>query len=235
MLRIAVVDDDRKVTEKVSEYIHSFCSQNGHHVLVTEFSDGSCLLENYTSEYDIIFLDIKMKHMDGVETAEQIRKTDPDTILIFLTQTVQYALAGYKVDAMDYMIKPVDYYSFELVFRKALRRLEQNRPRMIVLNVNGNRRVIQLSQLCYVEVYDHYLTYHTIDEDIRMKGTLADAKKELAHNGFFQCSRYMLVNIRYISAVNQKDIVVCGRIFDISRPRRRELIGLLAETGGEIR
>ena len=98
---------------------------------------------------------------------------------------------------------------------------------MIVLNVNGNRRVIQLSQLCYVEVYDHYLTYHTIDEDIRMKGTLADAKKELAHNGFFQCSRYMLVNIRYISAVNQKDIVVCGRIFDISRPRRRELIGLL--------
>ena len=76
---------------------------------MTVFADGVDILEDYRAVYDIIFLDVEMKHLDGMTTAERIRQMDADVILIFITNMAQYAIRGYSVGALDYVLKPVPY------------------------------------------------------------------------------------------------------------------------------
>lgn len=112
MLRIAVVEDDAPTREKLCTLIRDHAVSKGKDLAVTPLEDGSSLLGGALSGYDIIFLDIMLLGLTGMEVAERIRAGDPDVVLVFVTNAAQYAIKGYAVGALDFVLKPVNPYEF---------------------------------------------------------------------------------------------------------------------------
>ena len=122
MIRLALVEDDTLYRSQLREYIDKYSAASGEKFTVTEFSDGDEIAFGYKAVYDIILMDIEMKFMDGMMAAEEIRKKDTEVIIIFITNSPQYAIKGYAVDALDYVLKPVSYYAFSQRLRRAIER-----------------------------------------------------------------------------------------------------------------
>ena len=112
MIKIAIVEDDKNYSQTLQNYIKKF--EQEYHVMfqISIFSDGLDIVSDYSGDFDIILLDIQMKHLDGMKTAQSIRRFDEDVIFIFITSTVEFAIQGYLVDALGYLLKPVPYLPF---------------------------------------------------------------------------------------------------------------------------
>lgn len=223
-LTIAIVDDDSDYAAELAANVARACETRGLEARCRRFSDGASFSRQYRPEYSTIFMDIGMKQMDGLTCAAEIRRTDPDTPLIFVTQLAQYAIQGYKVNALDFLVKPVDYYSFELVFRRALQQYERIRPRSLLLNIKGKRVVLAQNDIYSVEVFRHYLTWHTVSGDYTLKGTLEEAAAQLNAAQFYQCHRCYLVNLARITSVGADGVQVGGQRIEVSRARREGLL-----------
>ena len=118
MYKIAIVDDDKSASEKLKKMISEFGDSYGTELSADEFSDGESLLNSEFIAYDIIFLDIGMEGRNGLEVAKELRARDYKSLLIFCTNLEQYAINGYEVDAMGYLIKPVGEYAFNKNMKK---------------------------------------------------------------------------------------------------------------------
>lgn len=235
MLRIAIVDDDMESIRTVRSYIQRFCSVQELQWDAALFQDAKDLLRHYNSDYDLIFLDIDMPGINGMDAAKTIRTTDGDTALIFVTQMAQYAINGYQVDALDFIVKPVEYYSFEMAFRKFLRIYQQRTKQNIAVMVKGKLTILPFSAIKYIEVIDHYLTYHTSRGDYTVKGTLSDVEDSLAGGPFFKCNRCYIVNVQAITAVEKDRVLIDSIGIDVSRSKRKEMLRIVVESlGGNI-
>ena len=117
MINIAIVEDEKLYVSQFKEYISRYEKESGNRINVSVFPDGAEIVENYSGDFDIILMDIQMKYMDGMTAAEQIRKLDSEVIIMFITNMTQYAIRGYEVDALDYVVKPVEYFSFSQKYR----------------------------------------------------------------------------------------------------------------------
>lgn len=235
MLKIAIVDDEQESIDLLKTYIKQFCDAKGMEYELFVCYDGKELVRSYKKKYDIIFLDIEMKDLDGISAARQIRKKDQDTIIVFVTQMAQYAIRGYEVEALDYVVKPVEYYSFELVFRKILKHLKRKSAQDIVINYRDTIRILPQSEICYIEVLDHYITYHMTNESVTVKGTLGDVEKKLDGMMFYRCNRCYLVNLGKITEIDRDGITVGGKKIEVSRSRKKGLIKAVTEyLGGGI-
>ena len=123
MIRVAIVEAEAEVRELLIGYVQRYTQQYGTAVEVKTFADGVEILEDYRPAYDLFLLDIEMKHLDGMETARRIRELDPDVMLVFITNMAQYAIKGYAVGALDYVLKPVPYFAFSQQLQKAVNQL----------------------------------------------------------------------------------------------------------------
>ena len=110
MLKIAVVEDQQEVRDELCRFIRQYAAENSLQVEVLPVEDGAVIAEHYEPGYDIIFMDVEMPGLDGFGAAEKIRAVDADAVLVFVTNMAQYAIKGYEVDALDYVLKPVNYY-----------------------------------------------------------------------------------------------------------------------------
>ena len=138
MIRIAIVDDDADDLKLLQSNIERFFQSSGGEYSLFAFSDGEDLLYRYDGSYDVIFLDVEMRWCNGIDVARSIRERDRDTALIFISRIAQYAVQGYSVDALDYILKPVEYASFEKKMQKALHHVESHRAHRIRISQDGD-------------------------------------------------------------------------------------------------
>ena len=124
MLRIATVEDDTNDLEALRTHLKRYEKENGLKFLITEFRDGEDIVTDYSADYDLILMDIEMAFLNGMKAAEKIRELDKDVVIIFITNMPQYAIQGYKVNALDYMLKPISYFSFSESMGRALHRVK---------------------------------------------------------------------------------------------------------------
>lgn len=160
-MRVAVVEDEKEQREQLQTYITQYAQEAGMSIEVELFPSGRELLEGYSSKYDVILLDIEMPEIDGMETARQIRTQDEEVVLMFVTNLAQYAINGYGVGALDFVLKPVNYYTFSVRFARAIARARQRENGQILLNLPDCVRKINTQQIYYVEVQNRMLHYHT--------------------------------------------------------------------------
>ena len=153
MTRIAIVEDEAAVREQLAGYVQRYTRQYGTQFEVTMFTDGVEILEDYRPVYDIIFLDVEMQHLDGMETARRIRELDSDVLLIFITNMAQYAIKGYAVGALDYVLKSVPYFAFSQQLQKAVNQLAKRTRHYLAVPVDGGMRRLDAATIYYCLLY----------------------------------------------------------------------------------
>ena len=111
-IRIGVVEDDPASCQLVLDYLNRYQQENGEQFTVSVFDDGARIVEKYTPVYDILLLDIEMSEMDGMAAARRIRERDDKVVIVFITAAPQYAISGYEVRALSYLLKPLPWFAF---------------------------------------------------------------------------------------------------------------------------
>ena len=209
MLKIAVVEDQTEVRESLSQFIRQYAGEQGLQAEVEPFADGAVIAEGYQPGYDIIFLDVEMPRLGGFGAAERIRAVDPDVVLVFVTNMAQYAIRGYEVDALDFVLKPVNYYQFSTKLARALQRVQRRKGGQIALQTAGRVQLLNTEDIYWLETRDRMLHYHTSTGVWSVRSSLQNAEKQLAPYHFAKCNQCYLVNLRYVRAV-QNDMVQVG-------------------------
>lgn len=229
MFHIAIVEDEVVYRDILKAYLKRYEEENSLHFKVSEFSDGDQIVHKYSADYDIIFMDIQMKFMDGMKAAEEIRKLDGKVILMFITNMTQYAIRGYEVDAMDYIVKPVEYFSFSQKLGRAIQRIPKKDSRVINVPVEGGTSKLRLDEIFYVESFGHDLEYRTVKGSVKSRGTLKDLEQELAPHGFFRSGKSYLVNLHYVDAVRNGCCYIGNDKLVISRQKKKEFMNALVK------
>ena len=234
MIRVAIVEDDAEVQGVLQEYVRRYTRQYGTEFEVTLFADGVDILDDYRAVYDIIFLDVEMKHLDGMTTAERIRQMDAEVILIFITNMAQYAIKGYSVGALDYVLKPVPYFAFSQQLQKAVNQLARRARHYLAVPVDGGMRRLDTAAIYYMESDGHKVCFYTEDGDFIAPGALKSFEEKLANRPFARCNSGYLVNLAQVRGVQQSEVQVGPHTLQISRPRRKSFLAALADyIGGE--
>lgn len=233
MLRIAVVEDDAPTREKLCTLIRDHAVSKGKDLAVTPLEDGSSLLGGALSGYDIIFLDIMLPGLTGMEVAERIRAGDPNVVLVFVTNAAQYAIKGYAVGALDFVLKPVNPYEFLVKLERALERAAQRRQRPITLQTADGVQVLSSRDILYVETRDRKLFYHTTRGCFAVRSSMQSAEALLGSLRFMRCNQCYLVNLRHVQSV-QGDFVTVGRDrLEVSRRQRAAFLEAMLQYVGD--
>ena len=233
MIRLAIVDDNVSDQTLLRQYLRQFSQETGEECNISIFPDGIAMIEEFRPGlYDLIILDIQLPHLDGMSVARELRNLDELALILFITNVAQYALKGYEVGALDYMLKPVSYYSFALKMKKARRVLRERVQEARMLPFNGELRRIPLRSILYVEVTNHQLCFHTYEGDSIVNGSLKTWEADLLPHHFVRCNNCYLVNLLHVLGVTTDTVRVEGILLKISRPRRKEFMRALSEYYG---
>ena len=228
MKRIAVIDDDARIRERLTAYLNQYASEHGEYFQVTAFSFPGLFLTNYKPDYDLVLMDIDMPGMNGLDAARRLRELDERVVLLFITNLAQYAIKGYEVAATDFLVKPVSYRTFEQKLTRALRYVpESSRPNLLIKTEDGTVTV-ELDDILYIEVQGHYVFYHTLKETYRVRGSLKQTVEEISDDQFFVCDKCCIVNLACVEAVKGNAVVVAGEEVNVSRPKKKALMDALA-------
>ena len=229
MIKIAIVEDEAAVRDQLTDYVRRYTRQYGTEFEVTCFTDGDEILENYRPAFDIIFLDVEMKRLNGMETAQRIRELDDDVLLIFITNMAQYAIKGYSVGALDYVLKPVPYFAFSQQLQKAVNQLARRARHYLAVPVDGGMRRLDTAAIYYMESDGHKVCFYTEDGDFIAPGALKAFEEKLANRPFARCNSGYLVNLAQVRGVQQSEVQVGPHTLQTSRPRRKAFLAALAD------
>ena len=227
MIRIALVEDDPLYTKQLREYLTRFEEENHTRFSIREFRDGDEIALDYRAEYDIILMDIQMNYMDGMTAAREIRKRDGEVAIIFITNMSAYAIRGYSVDALDYILKPFSYFTFSTSLEKAISRLQKRTKRYLYLANRGGSQKVEAGRIYFVEVDGHSLAYHTADGLLTATGTMKEVEESLTGMSFFRCNKCYLVNLEHVDGIRGDDALVHGTPVQISRAKKKAFLDAL--------
>ena len=232
MYRVAIVEDDKNFRDQLQEYLKAYGEENQIVFQISEFADGIQVLEEYKKEYDLILLDIEMPVMNGMDAAEKIREIDEDVVLMFITNMAQYAIRGYSVGALDFIMKPITYYTFSMKMTRALKRVKPKEEANLILNTSDGLKSLETKQIYYVEVQNRMLHYHTDEGEIIVRGTLQGAEELLQQYSFAKCNHWYIVNLAHVKEVAKNVAVVGPYEVEISRRNKTSFLKALTEFMG---
>lgn len=233
MITIAIVEDEEAYAKQLTEYIEKYQQESGKRFRIVRFQDGDEIVEKYTGEYDIILMDIQMQFMDGMTAAEEIRKLDTKVVIMFITNMTNYAIRGYEVDAMDYVLKPVSYFAFARKLERAIGRIPQTTGTPVKVNTPEGVVRLDAGAIYYIESEGHNLIYHTGNGELRERAKMQDAEEKFAPLGFFRSNKGYLVNLEYVDGVKDGCCVIHGEELLISRARKNDFMTALTKYMGE--
>lgn len=232
MLKIAAVEDQKLAAEQLHSFLDRFSQERGERFEVALFEDAIGFLDRYRPVYGLVFMDIGLPFMNGMEAARRLRELDSQIVLIFVTNMAQFAVKGYEVNALDYIVKPVKYSDFERKLARVVSRKKSTGDAIVVTQQSGIRRVL-LSEIRCIEVQGHKLLFHMEDGVLPGSGTLLETEEKLKSKGFLRCNKCYLVNTLHIATVEGYTLVMSGGDeLQISRPRKKNFMSELAESMG---
>ena len=234
MIHIALVEDEEEYRKEFLSYLRRYEQESGRQFRISVFSDGEDIVSSYKADYDLILMDIAMRFMDGMTAAEKIRELDQEVVIIFITNMPQFVMKGYAVDALDYVLKPVNYFAFSQRIERAISRMSRRREQYFTVPVRGGIRKLSVSNILYVEVQDHDLLFHTRNESILTRGSLAEVEAKLGNAGFFRCNKYCLVNLAFADSLRGIDLVVAGEHIQVSRAKKKAMLDALNNYLNEV-
>ena len=234
MIRIAVVEDEEYYVNQLTGYLNEYQKTEKEELDITVYRDGDAVTAEYKSQFDIILMDIQMKFVDGMTAAEEIRKMDSEVVIIFITNMTQYAIRGYAVDALDYVLKPVSYFAFSQRLNRAISRMKKREQKVITVNIKGGAVRINIANIYYIESQGHNLVLHTILGDYESAGTMKEVEEKLQDLNFCRGNKGYLINLQHVDGIQDGCAVVKGEPLLLSRSRKKEFMEALTNYWGEV-
>lgn len=235
MITIAVVEDDDRYMKQLCYFVEKYAHEHDVKLEVHTFSDGDEIVYEYKAKYDIILMDIQMKIMDGMKAAQSIRKMDETVIIIFITNMAQYAIQGYSVNAMDFILKPISYFAFSEELSKAIGRLNEKKRVYVTIRQDSGFLRVDISSISYFESQGHKIFVHTEKETYCIIDTMKNMEQKMEQYQFSRCNNCYLVNLRYVESIYQNTVTVLGDKLQISRPRKKVFMAAITDfIGAEI-
>lgn len=232
MLKIAIAEDEKECSDLLLDYIRRFEREHSVKIQADVYFDGEGLLEEFKGQYDAVFLDIQMKEINGMETARKIRMADDVTELIFVTNLAQYAISGYSVHAMNFLLKPVSYYAFSENLKLLLKKAEQKKSHYLQVKTSDGLSRIRIEEISYIETMGHHVLIHTGEREYRCRENMRTMEAQLQEHGFFRCHNVYLVNLAHVAQVGPNSVTVQGSELLVSRYKRKALLDALTRYVG---
>ncbi len=238
MPHIAIVEDEAPAADALASFVQRYAAEKNLDFTVARFTNAM-EFELSHCRFDLVFMDIQMPGINGMEAAQLMRTYDQETPLIFVTNLAQYAVRGYEVDALDFIVKPIGYSDFRMRMDKAMRKVRRNARSAVVVNTrDGGMRVVPVADIEYVEVNRHDVTFHLLggQEPLVSYGSLKAFEEEVAGGPFVRISNSCMVNMNHIRSMRAGELrTYSGTVLYLSRSRKREatatIVGFL---GGSI-
>lgn len=225
MYRTLVVEDEAQEARHLTDLLTRYGKQHGVEFKVTWHSSAMEMLSD-KGHYDLCLLDIEMPGINGMEAAGLLRTYDETIPIIFVTNLAKYAVKGYEVGALGFIVKPVSYGGLSLSLDRALRAIGANAGRSVAVPTEDGVRVVPLRSIIYVEVTKHRLTYHIENEEpLEARGSLVQLEEELAEAPVVRVSKSCLANMDKISLVRNAEVQMTnGDLLRISRTHKKEVV-----------
>lgn len=221
-MRIAICEDHQDDRTYLKQLITRYCQTQGLEVEIDEFSSGEALLEAFeTQRFALLFLDVYMQQLNGLQTAAAIRQMDAECLLVFVTTSREHAIEGFVVKALHYLIKPITEEQVNEVFQRCKPLLQEN---MKCLEILANRIPVKipLKGIHYIEVYDKTCFIHMEQELVKTYTSLDEIDQQLDKPVFLRCHRSYIVNMRYIVNVGDNDFLLhTGVRIPISKAKKQ--------------
>lgn len=224
LMKIAICDDFNYDKRQLATIINDYCEINFITVNITEYNSGESLLKQFKKgSFTIIFLDIYMNELNGIDTAKEIRVIDNDCLLAFVTTSHEHAVEGFSVNALHYLIKPITADKIAAVFNRCQKIFNAAQQSIEVIS---NRLLVKIltKTIHYIEVYDKVCLIHKDSEVIKTYLPLEEIAKQLDTKKFLYCHRSYIVNMRYITSIEDNDFILqSGKRIPIRKSEKQSL------------
>lgn len=229
VIRIALCDDNDIEREILKDIIESIFDSMGDEAAIFEFSSGEKLCRNYSKgDYDIIFLDIHMKQLDGIETGKAIRDKDAKVEIVYATSSEEYLREGYNIHALSYLTKPYDVKkveeTLEYYYKKnGIDKRESNE--FLDVNIQQQKIYIRQKDIMWLESMGRVVSIYCRDDVYRVYARLNDLEERLDEKIFLRCNQSYIVNIMYVKDVIEYDFCMENdRYIPIRKRDKKEIV-----------
>jgi len=232
--KIAVCDDDPIIIKQMQTYLLQLEKDFKEHFEAFYFSSGEELLESIPLDVNVVFLDIELQNMNGIDVAAKLREK-MDFYLIFITNNVQYALQGYEVHAFSFIKKPLSYAIIKKSLYEAIKRMDILSLPKIVMQYNGTTDIVLCKNILYIESFRHEIVFTMKNgEKRRYTCTMKELEDKLPAKSFFRCHNSYIVNMQHVTGFNSKSVYVPGGEIPLSKYKAKEFSQALLAFQGEV-
>lgn len=222
-MRIAICDDEIKQKKEIQKYLQTFKEPE---MEIINYSSGQELLDAIAQGeiFSLLFLDIRMEGLDGVETCRQIRQKDQKMKIIFMTSLLEYAIAGYELNVNDFLLKPITKENFRKVFARICKDTPKPEQTIYSIQSKGMRKALPPGNIQYIESYGRKLEIHEEHGSNEIYGNITKEEERLKDYGFTRIHRSYLVNLNAVDSILPTQLrLKTGTILPVSRSRYKKV------------
>ncbi len=237
MIRIAAVEDEDQDYKDVESSVKNyFTTQDPQPYSLKRFESSEIFLSDYVSgNYDLIFMDIDLGETTGVNLARTLRQRGDNTAIVFLTKLSHYAINAYEVNALDYILKPISSYSFNLKMPRILHLVDIDTEQQVTVSTKSYIQRLYISDIYYIEVIKHSIIYHTKKGTFEERNTMKNIEQKFSSCNFYKCNNCYLVNLKHVTLIHDNTAVVGGDNLIISRSKKNDFINAVTNyIGGQM-
>ena len=229
LIRIAICDDEKHMSDHIRAMASDFFRKKNREIQLRTFSSGEELL-SYDGQIDILFLDIQMKGMDGIETARKLRASKFQGFLIFITVLKEMVFQSFEVQAYDYLVKPVEEKQFEKTMERLYTSMQNASEDSLLVQKGYEGRIIREEEIVFCEIIDRKIYLNLASGEVVDYYERIENLETKLGSHFFRCHRSYLINLKHLKGY--KNGTACmdnGKEIPVSRLRSKEFSGVVLQ------
>ena len=229
MIHIAICDDEKRMSDHIRAMASDFFRKKNREIYFRTFSSGEELL-SYDGQIDILFLDIQMKGMDGMETARKLRASKFRGFLLFITVLKEMVFQSFEVQAYDYLVKPVDEKQFGKTMERLFASMQNASEDSLLVQKGYEGRIIREEEIIFCEIIDRKIYLNLASGEVVDYYERIENLETKLGSHFFRCHRSYLINLKHLKGYkNGTAYLDNGKEVPVSRLRSREFSGVVLQ------
>jgi len=224
MLKIAVCEDEEQHKKILVDLIGRYPFETAYHLTTFQFGYELVAATNKGINYDIIFLDMRLDNEDGIDIANEIRKTNKKARIIITTSLIEYAVLGYSVNASDFLLKPFPEEKLFLVLNKLEIDIRHSRSSFYEFEMNNEKVFLKSDEILYFESLSRKIKVVTFDTAYEYYYTISALEKELDPVRFVLCHRSYIINLKNVKSIKTKTAVLKNGVMIPISPKRNQKV-----------